>query len=173
MVIKIGRSKPAADVVDALLECHERIRRFADTACRLAEAQAPAAHDVAQAAEDVRRYFVEALPLHVADEDESVLPRLKGRDDLVDQALEAMAQEHRAHAPSVAELVEHCDALSAEPSRHSAIRAALGPLTSQLRQSFELHLQREEQVIFGAMRTLLGDAERAAIGEEMRRRRQV
>lgn len=171
MAIQIGRPKPTGDVVDALLECHERIRRFSATACRLAEAVDPEPAEVAAAAEGVRRYFVEALPRHVADEDESILPRLKGRNDEVDRELDEMAREHREHGAPLDRLIELCVALAQDPSKHAGLQTELGELASQLQAGFEVHLEREERVILPAMRTLLDEDERAAISQEMKDRR--
>jgi hypothetical protein len=122
MLIKLGARESGGDVVDALLECHERIRRFAALAVTLAEARAPGAEEVREAAGQVRRYFLEALPLHVADEDESIVPRLRGRDAEVDAALATMSAEHEGHRAPLAELVSTCAALEAAPA--AATRSA-------------------------------------------------
>ncbi|HEX9400550.1 MAG TPA: hemerythrin domain-containing protein [Anaeromyxobacter sp.] len=53
-------------------------------------------------------YFTEALPLHARDEEESVLPRLHGRDSAVDAELAAMEREHREHGPPLEVLVRAC-----------------------------------------------------------------
>ena len=64
------------DPVDLLLACHMRIRHFGQLASALPGAQEAGAADVIDAAQRLHRYFTVALPLHVADEDESVRPRL-------------------------------------------------------------------------------------------------
>jgi hypothetical protein len=79
MLIKIGPQKEISDIVDLLLECHERIRSFIGLAGRLANCGPVSDTEVSDAAARVVRYFSESLPLHVADEEESILPRLLGR----------------------------------------------------------------------------------------------
>src|SRR5690606_33889983 len=73
------RPKTAAqDLVDLLDECHQRIRRFLALAGEAAAHRGAPSSETAQACADVERYFKEALPLHVADEEESITPRLRG-----------------------------------------------------------------------------------------------
>ena len=64
------------DAVDLLLSCHYRIRHFTALAARLAEATAAPPDQIEQTAASVARYFRIALPLHKADEDGSIYPRL-------------------------------------------------------------------------------------------------
>src|SRR5512140_1897216 len=76
--IKLGKSATQVeqDAVDMLLACHQRIRNFTGIALRLAEVEGAGAPEIANAAEAVHRYYAIALPLHEADENESVYPRL-------------------------------------------------------------------------------------------------
>ena len=97
MYVQIGVPKEPSDIVDLLLECHERIRTFVGLAGRLANTKQPSVDEVRDAATRVARYFSEALPLHVADEEQSILPRLSGRDSELDKALNSMREQHRQH----------------------------------------------------------------------------
>ncbi len=117
-----------------------------------------------------RRYFVDALPLHVRDEEHSILPRLRGRDDAVDQALAQMHLQHGEHDPLVAELVDALERVEADPTNHTA-RASVLRVAEALRADFEDHLRREETVIFPALERLLTPADRADILAELRARR--
>jgi hypothetical protein len=65
MIVQLGARTTGNDVVDMLAACHERIRTFSTMACAIASGG-----DVREAAAAVRRYFAEAYPLHVADEEE-------------------------------------------------------------------------------------------------------
>src|SRR4051812_25565021 len=94
MLIQIGSPKEPPDIVDILLECHERIRSFTGLARRLASTHGLSEEEVRDAAARVTRYFSEALPLHVADEEQSILPRLSGRSPELDAALNGMQREH-------------------------------------------------------------------------------
>src|SRR5574341_1715069 len=97
MLVGLGTPGARSDAVDLLLECHQRIRSFLGLALRLGEAWAAEPAEVADAAARVHRYFALALPLHAQDEDQSIAPRLRGRDRAVDHELEIVAREHREH----------------------------------------------------------------------------
>jgi iron-sulfur cluster repair protein YtfE (RIC family) len=117
MLIQIGSSKEPSDIVDLLIECHQRIRSFIGLAARLADADGNSLEEVRNAAKRVTRYFSEALPLHVADEEENILPRLSGKDTELDATLERMHREHVEHEPHLATLVEVCRVLEDSPQR--------------------------------------------------------
>jgi hemerythrin-like domain-containing protein len=171
MFTRIGKPAAAGDAVDLLLECHARIRSFLALARRLAELGPSDPASVPEAAERVRRYFTEALPLHARDEEESLLPRLRGLDPAVDAELEAMAREHREHEPPLRELVGACEALALGTERLAALAPVVGRAAGELERHFAAHLAREEGVIFPAVRRLLDAAAGAAIVEELRGRR--
>jgi hemerythrin-like domain-containing protein len=173
MLIRLGGRPAPVDAVDLALECHERIRAFLALARRIAEARDPSPETVAEAAARVRRYFVEALPLHAQDEEESILPRLLGRDPAVDAALERMAREHGEHERPLAELVAACEVLSREPRRLGELAPALGARARELEAHFATHLAGEEEVILPAMRRWLDAAADAEIVREIRARRGV
>jgi hypothetical protein len=109
MYIQIGSPKESSDVVDLLLKCHERIRTFIGLACKLGKAQEPSVDEIRDAASRVSRYFSEALPLHVADEEESILPRLAGRNPEPDLALancQMSKLRSRSKVPTLAKAVD-------------------------------------------------------------------
>jgi iron-sulfur cluster repair protein YtfE (RIC family) len=169
MLTRIGAARPEGDVVDLLLDCHARIRSFTALAARLA-AERPPATEVREAALGIRRYFVEALPLHARDEEESLVPRLSGTDPEVDRALAAMRQQHAEHGPVLDRVVGLCDALAEAPERHDALAPELAEAAEALRVHFVGHLAPEEEIIFPAIRRLPA-AERDAIQQELRARR--
>jgi iron-sulfur cluster repair protein YtfE (RIC family) len=160
-----------AGIVELLLACHDRIRSFAELAVRLAEATRVPADELRDAAQRVRRYFVEALPLHVADEEQTVLPRLRGRDAAVDAALDAMHAEHLAHEPHLVALVATCHALALQPSRHDELRPTLETSAAALHRDFLTHLAGEEAIVFPAIERWIDAAERTAMLAELRARR--
>lgn len=112
MLTRLGAPATPEDAVGLLLECHHRIRTFLALARRIAAAGPGDRGDVADSAARVTRYFTQALPLHARDEEESVLPRLRGRAADVDVALEVMAREHREHEGPLGEV--------SRPARRSA-----------------------------------------------------
>ncbi|MFO7181735.1 MAG: hemerythrin domain-containing protein [Pseudomonadota bacterium] len=174
MLTSIGRtSKPAGDLVDHLSECHERIRTFvriAETTGRRADLDDASVVDACSRCE---RYFTIALPLHVADEEKSILPRLldaaAGFSPEVHQALRTMEREHAEHEPLVRALLEHLALVQAAPA-HQEHRAALARTAAELRAAFGEHLSLEERVVFPAIRRL-EPAVQERIHEEMRERR--
>lgn len=171
MFTNLGKPAAPADAVELLLECHQRIRMFLGLAGRLAEARHEGAEAVAEAAFRVHRYFTLALPLHARDEEESIAPRLGGREPALDAELATMVREHREHERPLAVLVEACAQLARDPGRHGELAAAVRQAGGELTRHFDVHLAREEQVIFPAARRLLDAPTDAAVVKEIRLRR--
>lgn len=155
MIVKLGARTTGEDAVDLLAACHERIRKFSAMACAVAKGQGA---DLRQAAGAVRKYFAEAFPLHVADEEELIEPRL---------ALPAQVHaDHAAHAPEIEKLVALCAGIEAG----GPVPPELGPLAERLRIELDAHLALEEHDVFPALRMLPDDV-RAAIRDGIRARR--
>ena len=125
MHINIGSLQEPQDIVDLLLECHERIRSFAGVARRIAETTSASADEIRDAAARVSRYFSEALPLHVADEEQSIIPRLAGKNADVDAALARMHGEHQEHEQKLKVVVETCNTLKKSPRMLDDLRDRL------------------------------------------------
>jgi hypothetical protein len=163
-----GPSQAPEGPADLLLACHERIRRFSAMARDLATWPGATPADVADAAARVARYFSQALPLHVEDEDRSVAPRLAAAG--LDEALAVMGREHREAEALLAELAPLWDALAREPGR----LADLGPATARggaaLVDHMARHLAAEEAVVLPAVRAL-DPAVQADVVRELRARR--
>lgn len=171
MLTRLGAPATPEDAVGLLLECHDRIRTFVAMARRVAAAGPDDRAGLAEAAGRVSRYFSEALPLHALDEEASVLPRLRGRAPELDAALDAMAREHRAHEGPLGVVVEACEAIARDPSRHGELAPALARAAADLDAHFVEHLRREEEIVFPALRRLLSAEDDAAIVRELRARR--
>jgi hypothetical protein len=161
------------DVVDALIACHDRIRHFTAMAAALAEATAAPAVEVSAAAAGVARYFAEALPLHSADEDRSLAPRLLALPlaDPLRAAVMAMTQQHGPLEEVLAAALPRWRAVAADPACLPAHAAPLRDLTARVSALWDEHLQLEESTVFPAIRALLGPAEQAAVRTEMEARR--
>jgi hemerythrin-like domain-containing protein len=158
-------------VVEALLDCHDRIRHFAEMARRLAEAHDAPPGEVAEAARQVHRYFSLALPLHAEDEEESVLPRLRGKDAALDAELARMHEEHGRIEVLRERLVTLCADLKIAPGRLDLLRSDLEDCARRLELLFEQHLGQEERQIFPAITRLLSADEQRQIQNEIRARR--
>jgi hypothetical protein len=118
------------DALDLLLACHGRIRSFTSLAVTLAGGRGLADAEVAEAAGAVARYFGVALPLHVADEDESLMPRLLAAPAAraLDEPLRTMEREHVEIEAHLAAFVPVWEELAAEPGRLESRRGAFGAL---------------------------------------------
>jgi hemerythrin-like domain-containing protein len=170
MLVTIGRRTEKHELADLLLECHDRIRYFSRLAVRVATEDASDS-DRADASRSVARYFGDALPRHIADEEESILPRLRGRDPTLDAALAAMQAEHGEHERSLAELVELTRSVAERPEVFPSIADRLRAVASHVERALSAHLEAEEQTIVPGITRLLGADERAEILGEMRARR--
>lgn len=151
MLLQLGQRRASEGLVDLLLECHGRIRRFLGFARRLATTDDIAAEEARTVAGQIRRYFVVAFPMHLEDEDLDLTPRLRGTSRDVDAALAQMSEEHVSHASLVSELVELCGAIERDPPQRDALAARLAHAAHALEAALEPHLVREERVIFPAL----------------------
>jgi iron-sulfur cluster repair protein YtfE (RIC family) len=175
MMQTIGRGPRQVnhDLVDLLLECHERIRAFGALARKLGEQSDFGSDDVVEASLGVVRYFTQALPLHVQDEEQSILPRLKGKQPAVDAALAQMQAQHASHQRPLERVVAICGDLARRATGAPELGAELHGLAQRLERELLEHLELEETVIFPAITLHLSADEQAAIVRELRARRQL
>ena len=148
MLLQLGQRRSSEGLVDLLLECHGRIRRFLGFARRLATTDGITADEVRTVAGEIRRYFVVAFPLHLEDEDVDITPRLRGTSSDVDAALARMGADHVAHASLVSGLIELCVVLERDPLQRDAIASRLAHAAQTLEAALEPHLVLEERVLF-------------------------
>jgi len=162
------------DPVALLTECHERIRRFTRLAVRLADPAIASPDEIREAAQGVHRYFSVALPLHVADEDVSIGPRLLAggkQPRAVREAVANMTAQHVTIDELLARALPLWAALAGtDEAQAEKARAALEELAPRLAVLFDLHLVHEEDTLFPAIGALPAE-DRAAIVREMRARR--
>jgi iron-sulfur cluster repair protein YtfE (RIC family) len=161
------------DVAAFLKECHQRIHRFLDITLRLTEQPLDSVppSEIREAALAVHRYFSQALPLHVHDEEETLQPRLQGRDPVIDTAISTMHKEHAAHELVLLHFLTLVATLAKDPAHHSLLIAELRPIARELRTQLIAHLQIEEQILFPAIARFCDKPTQAAMIEEMRSRR--
>jgi hemerythrin-like domain-containing protein len=172
MYVTIGARARPETLVGLLLECHDRIRTFSDLAIAIGERlDAPTAH-ITDACARCERYFAEALPLHVADEEESLLPRLRSRSPELEAAFATMHAQHTEHEARLRELLDGLANVRQNPE-DTAQRERVRTAAVQLRTDFERHLNSEENLIFRAVEDLLTPDEQAQIVAELRARRQI
>ena len=175
-------------VQDALLGCHMRIRHFTEMACKLAHAHGADDAQIMRAAADVHRYFTVALPLHEADENISLHPRMHralsgdaeptgvGEIDLLRKlggpAADAMVEQHLSIDELVERLVPLCTILRTQPAKLEELSQELHEVTAALSEIFKAHLELEEKTVFPAMERFLSPDDLSDIRREMRERRQ-
>lgn len=168
--LRIGESSNEEDeLLGLLLACHARIRRFCRLALTLGARPELPAPEVKATAAQCLRYFTEALPLHVRDEEDSLWPRLVDRSRALEATLAQIRAQHLSHGPRIDALekalrgvFEHPN----EPARHRALATA----ASSAEADFEEHLRLEETELFPALETLLPEV-RDRIVAELRARR--
>lgn len=141
-------------LVDLLLACHARIRHFARLAFTVgARPELPAA-EVKAATAHCLRYFLEALPLHVRDEEDSVLPRLTGRSPGLDATLAQIRAQHFAHEGRLDSLVGALRAVHGRPNEVQLHRQ-LSATASRVETDLLEHLRLEEGQVFCLLETAL------------------
>lgn len=165
------RAGDSQDAVDLLLGCHRRIRHFTSLAVALCQAAAPPGQ-MAAAAAAVYRYYHQALPLHEADENLSVYPRLRAAapPQALAEANQAMLDQHMEIDRIVARLLPQWRAMA---EGDAAVAAASAADAGHLQAAWDEHLELEERLVFPALRTWLGAPDREAIRREMAERRRI
>ena len=157
-----------------LAACHERMDRMLALLSRLREHVRAQGNDEQgrQAARDVMRYFDMAAPQPHLDEELHVFPPLlDGGDPVLAGVVRRLQRDHLEmesrwrEAREVLVLLSEggVDKLAAEDEERLDAFAGL----------YEAHIRAEEDVAYPAAEGLLGAARRAAMGEEMMRRRGV
>ncbi len=175
--IKTAPSKSAGqDVIDLLQACHQKIRHFSGVAARLAHAQGVAPAEITQAADGCYRYFSVALPLHEADENVSVHPRLQAAlpaGELAGPAADAMVDQHLAIDELVERLMPLLVLTRSNPEKLPEVAGEMCAISGRLQEIFESHLNMEEEVIFPALRKYLSQEQLQEIVQEMQDRRKT
>ena len=160
------------EAIDLLVGCHQRIRHFTSVAAKLAHAQEATQDEISSAADAVYRYYSVSLPLHEADEEDSLRPRLsKVADERVHHALTAMHDQHMAIDDLLERLLPLLRMVGNNPATLGDAGGEMCSITGALSEMFQAHLQLEEEVIFPAIGTQLTDVDRAELVSEMRERR--
>lgn len=175
-MLQIRRPGAAAQEPDGvlrrLLACHDRIRMFTGLAGAVASAsEGTEPAELVDAARRLLRYFTVDLPFHSADEDESLLPRLRWVDSAeVQAALLGMTRQHAELQAVIDDLCWAWARILEEPARRHALHVQLASGARQLADGFAAHLDVEEKIIFPQLQQL-ADEEQRAILREMERRR--
>jgi hemerythrin-like domain-containing protein len=169
-----GGAAPRArseDVVEALIDCHTRLRKITTLAGELATRFNTSTEEVADVVAKVHCYFTVALPLHEEDEERSLFPRLVAHAPELAAVIAGLRTDHDAHARHVGALLELCLVLKTAPERWLELRDALGTEARAVAEAFGVHLDAEECHLFPRVKPALQAEELSCIREEMRARR--
>lgn len=180
MPVTIG-AKPESgfgDPIGLLSDCHRRIERFLSVLVQVsAQARGGAlTGEQRTALETALRYFRKSAPVHTADEEESLFPRLRALNrPAVKEVLERVDTLERDHAEAAISHAE-VDSLGqdwlASGSLPPAGIARFANLLTGLLELYRAHILVEERNVFPAA-NLLNEAQRSAIGAEMAVRRGI
>ena len=171
MLVTLGAKNQKEKLVDLLLECHTRIRHFSKISQKLGALRELSTEEITDGCARCLRYFHEALPLHVQDEEESLLPRLLViANSELEEALSTMTEEHRGHELLVSRLTTALEGVRGSPLDPEQ-RLELWNSANLFSSEIEKHLQLEEALVFPAIDQLLDEEAQGAILLELRSRR--
>ncbi len=156
------------DILQVLLEGHERIRRFTALAVQLAHAQDVSPAELSETAARVLHYFTVELPQHLEEEEQCLVPRLFAEPlpvELVDQ-LWAMETQHDACEQLLARLVPLWTRVRDTPRRYPELAERLARESHQLMTAMEEHVTMEERILFPFVRTCFSQATLVRLAEE-------
>jgi len=179
MPVQIGAATHNFDDPTGLLsDCHRRVEMF----LRMLEAVAkaidrPSTEETKRALQSALRYFAEAVPKHTADEEESLFPRLRQlHDSAVKSAfsrLDCLEADHRWAEPLHSEVerlgMQYLSIGHLSATEIDSFRSCVAKLADMYKE----HINAEDQLIFPLAAKLLSSNEKAAIAQEMARRRDV
>lgn len=172
-----GHSAPGAgfeapfEMLDA---CHERVERMLRLLGKIREHVATHGADAQarDAARDVMRYFDQAAPQHHLDEERHVFPALLATGDPgLAQTVRQLLDDHSRmeglwpRARRALSALAEGSLTGFEPAQQDVLR--------DFASLYERHIASEEQAAYPAARLALGEADLAAMAEDMMRRRGV
>jgi iron-sulfur cluster repair protein YtfE (RIC family) len=179
MPVQIGaRTHHFTDPTGLLSDCHRRIETFLSTLAAVADAvDQPLSEHTARSLQAALKYFREAAPKHTADEEESLFPRLRERNNPeVASALRALDDLERDH-DTVSPLHAAVERLGAQYLATGSLSAAdcdtFRTAVKKLQSMYADHIRVEDSVIFPLAARVLSQEEKTAIAGEMAGRRNV
>jgi hemerythrin-like domain-containing protein len=165
-------ARPSQNAVELLASCHQKIRHFTSVVSKLAHAEGSPLSEISAAADSAYRYFTVALPLHEADEEESLRPRLLELSaPEVTNALDAMVHQHQAIDDLIERVVPVLMLIANNPAKLPQAHGELCTISKALTEIFQGHLELEEDVIFPAVLQKLSAISQEGLLQEMQERR--
>lgn len=179
MPVQIGaKVHHFTDPTGLLSDCHRRIEMFLGVLQGVAEViDRPPSEETRSALESALRYFGQAAPKHTADEEESLFPRLRQvRSADITEALsqmEKLEHEHSMAAPLHARAEELGLAYLANGSLTAPEAREFRQSVASLAEMYRQHIRLEDDVVFPLAARVLPEREKAAIAQEMAKRREA
>ncbi len=163
--------------IGLLSDCHRRIEKFLDQMIAVAEAcrggELSSSHR--DALERAMRYFRQAAPLHTADEEVSLFPRLRacGNNEVADimRLMDRLEQDHVVAAEAHTEIDALADRWLSEGVLDRPDVERLIFELHTLRSMYNGHIKLEDATLFPLAARVLPAEEVAQVGREMAIRR--
>ncbi len=181
MPIVIG-AKPENDFNDPigiLGDCHRRIELFLGVLRHVA-AELPKrtiTYEQRASFENALRYFRDAAPKHTADEEESLFPKLKARNNAellpLLAEIEALEEDHGCADGLHREVDGLGQRWLADGELTASEAQRLTAALDELQAIYTRHIEAEDKRVFPAARTVLTHEELRLTGIEMRQRRRI
>jgi hemerythrin-like domain-containing protein len=176
MPVNIGqREHSFAEPLGLLTDCHRRIEQFLDILLKIAElAQGgPLDSSTRSALNAAIVYFRDAAPKHIADEEESLFPRMKqcggcsaALNDLVELEVDhAKLNDLHADVENMAMRWMRDDRLAEDE------KLRFGSNLESMKRIYDRHIDVEERQVFHAAKSFLTEGQLQSIGREMAERR--
>ena len=161
-----------------LSDCHRRIEYFLDVLIRLSASQAPPlTPEHWKELEKAVNYFAVAGPRHVADEEESLFPRLRSTHD--PRAVEAIGclslleRDHELADAHHRAVDRFCRRWLDLGFLSDADKRNLQDRLAELHAIYREHILIEDQQLFPAAERVLSERQLLEIGREMQDRHSV
>ena len=179
MPVQIGATAHSfSDPTSLLSDCHRRMEMFLGSLEAVALViDRPLTEEARAALESALRYFREAAPKHIADEEESLFPRLRQMHlpdvEAAIERLDLLEHDHLLAGSLHVEVEslgqQYLEAGILESSGVEAFRKS----TASLISIYKAHISIEDDLVFPLAARLLSSAEKAAIADEMAARRKL
>jgi hemerythrin-like domain-containing protein len=179
MPVQIGaKSHDFSNPTGLLSDCHRRIEMFLGLLQRVAPViDSSFTADARTALETSLRYFQEAAPKHIEDEEESVFPRLRRMSNPeIERALATLDELEDDHRRASALHTEvHVLGLQCLEKGRLSLREAdsFRRAVSDLSSIYGKHIRIEDDIVFPAAQRALSRSQKSAIAREMASRRSV
>ena len=179
MPVQIGaKTHNFTDPTGLLSDCHRRIEMFLETLAAAGKVMhEPPSDDAARALQAALVYFRQAAPKHTADEEESLFPRLRGREEAELRSalstLDRLEKDHDTVSPLHAAVERLAETFLETGSLSASHIQAFQTAVARLQEIYREHIRVEDSMVFPLAARLLNESQKSAIAQEMAARRKV